>query len=431
MTAVATRTGKSLRRRYGEHDDGDQPDEEASPEIHAKAVEVLEHGDPIQYIVDSCGRMVVEAEQAFRKLCCCAAVQLVRQSAGLHPKMNGESGSGKTFIVFTFAHHLPPSAVVKGSSSNMAVFYHDKGDRVFRILDDYNAGNETLDTIIKQTTSVFHQKYAHDTVKKQEAVTLYIGSEQTWVITSVDSGQDIQVLNRQLPISVKDSEEITKKVNRRTIERYGKGEEQFPVDEQVLVSREICRILREDGLIDVKIPYINRIKWLDNSNRRNPSIFMDLLIAHTVMNRFQRQKDADGYYLATEDDFNSATNLFREKDDAEELMRKMTPREKEVIDFLLKPENKEGTTRFDIAKELEVAPQRVSQIINGENGKGGLTQKILIKTTKVSDMVYLGNDMKKTTYKTLYSLENYEALESLDDVVKLEKNEMGVRKIAI
>ena len=138
----------------------DQPgviDEEASPEIHAKAMEILQKGDPIQYIVDSCGRMVIEAEPAFRKLCCCAAVQLVRQSAGLHPKMNGESGSGKTYTVLTFAHHLPRSAVVEGSSSNMAVFYHPKGYWVFRILDDYSEGNETLDTIIKRTSSVFHR----------------------------------------------------------------------------------------------------------------------------------------------------------------------------------------------------------------------------------------------------------------------------------
>jgi len=42
-----------------------------------------------------------------------------------------------------------------------------------------------------------------------------------WAITSVDSSQDIQVLNRQIPINVDDSEEIDEDVNHRTIERYG------------------------------------------------------------------------------------------------------------------------------------------------------------------------------------------------------------------
>ena len=218
-------------------------DADISEDTKDKALEILQHGNPIQYIADSCGRMVLGAEKAFKKLICCMAVQGVKQSSGLHPKLNGESGSGKTWVVLTFAHHLPSEAVVKGSSSNLAAFYHQDGDQVFRILDDYQAGNETLDTIIKQTSSVFHQKYDHRTVKKQEPVTLRIGSEQTWAITSVDGSQDVQVLNRQIPINVDDSEDLTRKVNVRTIARYGKGEEQFPEDETVKACREIWRIL--------------------------------------------------------------------------------------------------------------------------------------------------------------------------------------------
>jgi hypothetical protein len=48
------------------------------------------------------------------------------------------------------------------------------------------------------------------------------------------------------------------------------------------------QILRDEGYIDVRIPFEDRIEWLDTSNRRNPSIFMDLVIAHTAMNRYQR-----------------------------------------------------------------------------------------------------------------------------------------------
>ena len=108
--------------------------EEVPEEIRLKALEILEHGDPIRYVADNCGRMVLGAEKAFRKLTCCVAVQGVKQSSGLHPKLNGESGSGKTWVVLTFAHDLPPEAVVKGSSSNLAAFYHQDGDQAFRIL---------------------------------------------------------------------------------------------------------------------------------------------------------------------------------------------------------------------------------------------------------------------------------------------------------
>ena len=262
----------------------------ASPEIKSKAMEILRSGDPMQYIADSCGRMVLGAEKAFRKLICCVSVQHIQQSAGLHPKLSGESGGGKTWAVLTFAHHLPEDAVKVGSMSAKAGYYHKDGNRIFRILDDYQAGNEDLDTVIKQTSSAFHESYTHRTVANSKALTLQIGSEQTWAITSVDSSQDIQVLNRQIPINVDDSEELTRRVNQHTIRRYGEGEPQFPVDETIKVCREIFHILREEGYIKVKVPFYGRIDWIDTSNRRNTSIFMDLLIAHTAMNRFRRAR---------------------------------------------------------------------------------------------------------------------------------------------
>jgi tRNA A37 threonylcarbamoyladenosine biosynthesis protein TsaE len=363
--------------------------------------------------------MVLGAEKAFKKLTCCMAVQNVKQSAGLHPKLNGESGSGKTWVVLTFAHHLPPEAVVKGSSSNLAAFYHQDGDQVFRILDDYQAGNETLDTIIKQTSSVFHQEYDHRTVKKQEPLTLHIGSEQTWAVTSVDGSQDIQVLNRQIPINVDDSEELTRKVNSRTIARYGKGEEQFPEDEAVLVCRQIWRILRADGLIDVKIPFFERIDWLDTSNRRNPSIFMDLLIAHTAINRYQRTKDSEGFYLATEADFQAAKALFTDKD-AEELVHRLTRKEREFTDLLC--EHLDGLTREQAATALHISVNRVSQLAYGEKGKGGLTQKLPGFTAEDitdSEILDAGECKRRSTKRTLFKLTRYDHLTGFEVVVRL------------
>ena len=114
--------------------------------------------------------MVLGAEKAFRKLICCVSVQNIQQSAGLHPKLNGESGGGKTWAVLTFAHHLPEEAVKVGSMSAKAGYYHNDGNRIFRILDDYQAGNEDLDTVIKQTSSAFHEPYTHRTVANSKAL---------------------------------------------------------------------------------------------------------------------------------------------------------------------------------------------------------------------------------------------------------------------
>ncbi len=81
--------------------------------IREKAIEILENDNPMHYIVESCGTMVLGADKAFKKLICCVSVQNIHQSAGLHPKLNGESGGGKTWAILTFAHHPACRAVLR------------------------------------------------------------------------------------------------------------------------------------------------------------------------------------------------------------------------------------------------------------------------------------------------------------------------------
>jgi|GEM_PF-1173860 hypothetical protein len=390
--------------------------EEFPEEIKAKALEVLRNGNPVQYVADSCGRVALGAEAAIKKLESCISVQNIRQSSGLHPKLTGTSSGGKTWTLYVFANHLPKEAVIKGSMSAKSGFYHKDGNRVLRLLDDYQAGNEDLDTTIKQTTSEFHEPYTHRTVIKQMAANLEIGSEQTWAITSVNNDQDIQVLNRSIPINVDDSVELTTKVNNRTVQRYGIGEAAKLVDETVLICRAMFQILRDEGYIDVRIPFWERIEWLDTSNRRNPSIFMDLVIAHTAMFRYQREKDAEGYYLATEDDFQAAKTLFTDKD-GEELVKRLSKREREVLELMVK--RPEGVSRGDISESLGIAPQQVSQILGGRDGQGGLLQKIAIKETKISEMVRINEEQSRTVHKTIYSLKDYDRFAGFDGVVRL------------
>jgi primase-polymerase (primpol)-like protein len=391
--------------------------EEFTDEIKAKALEILRTGNPVQYVADSCGRVALGAETAFKKLTSCVSVQNITQSSGLHPKLTGTSSGGKTWTLNVLANHLPKEAYIKGSMSAKSGFYHKDGNRVLRLLDDYQAGNDDLDTVIKQTSSEFHEPYSHRTVVKQLAKTLEIGSEQTWAITSVNNDQDIQVLNRSIPINVDDSVELTAKVNNLTVKRYGIGEAAKLVDETVLVCRAMFQILRDEGYINVRVPFWERIEWVDTSNRRNPSIFMDLVIAHTAMLRYQRAKDSEGYYLATEEDFQAAKALFTDKD-GEELVKRLSKREREVLDLMVK--RPDGITRGDVSEALNIAPQQVTQILNGQKGNSGLLQKIAIKETKVSEMMRINDEQSRTIHKTVYSLKDYDRFAGFDGVVRLK-----------
>jgi len=406
--------------------------EEFSEEIREKALDVLKHKNPVQFVVNSCKRFVLGAEKAIEKLECGISVQNINQSAGLHSKLSGESSGGKTYTVYCFAHHLPSEMVIKGSMSAKAGFYHKDGNRVVRILDDYQEGNEDMDTVIKQTSSDFHKPYVHRTTIKQQAATLEIGSEQTWLVTSVDASQDIQVLNRQNPINVNDSIALTKEVNDHTIQRYGEGLEQRPTDETVLICRCIFQILRDADYIDVIVPFWERIKWLDTSNRRNPELFMDMVIAFTGMNRYQREKDAEGRYMATEADFQAAKALFTDND-AEELVKRLSGRERDLLNKLV-AHYPEGYTRDELAELMKVAPQRVSQILKGQKGNAGLMQKVQIAETKKSESEVrdkgLAEEKRVTVYKTIYTLKDYDKLAGFDAVVRLEPAPSDTTKAA-
>ena len=392
-----------------------EPEEKTPEEIRTTAEKILREGTPLDLIVDSCERFVLGAKDAIKKLVCCQMVQMVPSSRGLHPKLSGESGTGKTWCVKVFLHHLPEDAYIAGGLTPKALAYHDLGNRLFILLDDY-VPNEDLDTIIKQTSSNFHKPYIHRTVKKQEAATLKIGSEMTWCVTSVDASQDIQVLNRQIPLNTDDSQDLTAKVNGFTISSYGEGLGELYVDDTVILCREIFRQLRELEEIKVRIPFADRIEWLDNTNRRNPSIFMDLLVGVTALHCFQRDQDEEGFYLATEGDFKCARELFSEGVDVEEMINRLTKKERQFAEMLIAYPL--GLTRKELSEKLGVSPARISQIARGTKGDGGLMQKL-----PGFDLVNVTNRITEDQTESIqvYRLGCFDRLAGFDDVVRLSK----------
>jgi len=396
-----------------------EPEEKTPEEIRTTAEKILREGTPLDLIVDSCDRFVLGSKNAIKKLICCEMVQFVPSSQGLHPKLSGESGTGKTKAVKVFLHHLPEDAYIAGGLTPKALAYHNLGDKLFVFLDDYKP-NEDLDTIIKQTSSDFHRPYIHRTVKKQEAAELPIGSEMTWCVTSVDASQDIQVLNRQIPLNTDDSDELTAKVNDFTIDLYGEGSPELYEDDMVILCREVFRQLRALGEIKVRVPFADRIEWLDNTNRRNPSIFMDILVGITAFHCFQRDRDDDGFYLSTEDDFNCAKALFAEGDDAEELIKRLTKKERQFAEALIEAQKAghDGLTRAQVAKALKVTGARVSQIARGDKGTGGLMQK-LTGFEVIEATVRKSEDV--TERVQLYRLDGFNRFAGFDAVVRLSK----------
>jgi len=74
----------------------------------------------------------------------------------------------------------------------------------------------------------------------------------------------------------------------------------------------------------VRIPFGDRIEWLDTSKQAEPFDFYGSANIDNSHESISAREGPEGYYLATEADFNTAKALFTDKD-AEELVKGSRP----------------------------------------------------------------------------------------------------------
>jgi len=397
--------------------------EEFPEEIKAKANEVLSTKDPMAFFLDVYNTIHVGDRDLGQIMLCCVGSQHCENSQGLHPKLSGESGMGKSDAIETFLHLMPKAAYIKTSLSSKAIFYHDIKPGTIIFLDDYKQ-NDDLDSIIKQTSSDFHKPYEHRTIDKdREAQILTAPPAIVWAITSVDTSQDIQVLNRQVGLDVDSSPEMTKKVIQHLFKAAGEGRVRFPEEDDVLVCRAIVADIKSQ-CFKVIIPYWDRIEWKDLSSRRNPSIFLDILKSMTIWRYRQRSRDGNTI-IASEQDFEDAKALYIGK--ADTLIDKLTKAERRLVIAIVDANGE--IYKDQAATQLGVSCQRISQLIHGENGKTGLLQKLPGFSTET---VTIKEDVRNIQKMNLLFSEwrNYQRLRSYGNVVSLkpiagdgEKNE--------
>lgn len=383
-----------------EREAAEETDSELMKKVREKALDIMQHGDPIDFMVKTIGKRHLGDKAMARLIMCCKGAQRVKNSRGIHPKLNGESGTGKSDLVEHCLHVMDESCYIKGSASPKALFYHTIPDGLILFMDDYKP-DEDLDTIIKQTSSNFHEPYTHLTVIDKQASELHTPAEIVWCITSVDSSQDIQVLNRQFACDVDDSEELTKEVIKKTFTDSVTAALRFPVDEDVLVCREMSKMLQSQKFT-VAVPFANDIEWNDVSSRRNPTIFLDIILAHTAWRYMQRDRDENGNLVATVQDFNDAKELYTSRAGA--MMDKLTDRQRELLEIVAKAP---GSQIFmdDAAKIMGITSQRGSDLAKGTRDKksgklcGGIIQKIPGFTVEQVVVPFEGGATKKNLMK--------------------------------
>ncbi|MCD4841951.1 MAG: hypothetical protein K8R08_08130 [Methanosarcinales archaeon] len=341
------------------------------PEIIDMANMLLDKGDPFNFVLDTWNETHIGDKHIGQTALLSVGSTYIKNSKGIHVKPSGNSGTGKSDALNTMLHLLPPEKHITGSLSGKALFY-DEDLKAGCIIcnDDQNLNEDLIDTI-KQSTSKYQDETLHRTVVKQKKGEYSIPARVTFWLAGVDGFDDSQMGNRFINTDVDEStDQDTAVYNKQVSEEYSIVNDD-EVTDQVRVCREIFNLLGEE-LYNVKVPFVDSIKWFNKDNRRNFPMFKDMIRVIALF----KQKQGRTYnrvILATVNDFLEAKEIYQEL--SENNATNLTNNELKVMEFL---ETIGEAEIKDIARAMGCSATTARKYMHGKdaNTPGGILAKV-------------------------------------------------------
>lgn len=393
-----------------EHVDADTSD--IPDNIKEEARKIIYVGDPVKKIIDTHANLHVGDEPLARALLVSVGIQCVKNSDGIHPKVSGDSGKGKTHCCKAMLHLIPKKHRFATTLSDKAIYYMDIPEGAVIFSDDVDL-SDSLQGVIKRATSNYQDGDTYTTIdKNRDKQELTIPPRVAWWLTSVDDDQSLQLLNRQFGGGVDESPNQDDAVLNFQKQLAISGQINLPENDDV----QICRCIIQDmknQLYTVLIPYADDLIWIDKENRRNFPIFLDIIKAFAVLRHRQRYHTVDGMVIANIDDFNDAKDLYIGR--AKNQGTKLTDTELRFCNLL----NGAGEVDYNyLQKKMGVSQGRISQIINGKGrGDSGLVNKL---KGLVVEKQSIKTDSDTTVQKTVCSLHGFKPLDHYQTVITLK-----------
>ena len=391
--------------------------ESSSKEFIKKATEILTNGDPVKYLLDTFSSIHKGDYDTAMVLLVSIATQSMLNSDGIHPTLSGESGKGKSHVCKTILHLAPEEYWMNTSLSGKAVFYTDIKPGLIIFSDDSTMGEE-LESAIKRATSDFQDETTHLTVNtNRKGVMLKIPPRISWWLANVDSDMSTQTINRQFGVTIDETSEMDDEVRDFQLEKATTGEIKFPVTDEVLICREIIRIIKET-LVIVTIPFAKNIVWKGSGNRRNLPILLDIIKAFTVLRFKQRVSCGENEIEASMEDYNDAKQLYSNR--AETQTTKLNDTELKLIHILASSGDMDTTQLQSLMGTYQT---KIHNLLHGRNGSGGLLAKVPeLRYEKATVPVVLDNGRVKNVQKNIYSVHGFNVLGSYGEVVSMNKD---------
>jgi len=352
--------------------------------VPTRAKGILLFGNPLEFILAEFKKLHAGDEGIAIFLLAGVGCQSVTNSDGLQPNLTGESGKGKSDACKKVFHLLPPEYARKTLFSDKALFRSKILAGTTLLFDD----NADMGPFMLQTFKIASADFQHETVREvadQKTKTnevLPIPPRLNFWFTSVSGAYEDQVISRQLSLQVDETKAIDRKVAGRVLAKFYTGDPPLPESENILIAREITRIIKIRSLITVRAPYAKKIDWNNCQNRRDLPMFLNIILGRVAYLQDQRERDEAGNVLADESDFLWARDLWKS------ISKTQGPglNKKEAVALQLFLDHKKGDavvelSRSDLMRTLKFKSGDLAKTMDGVRQRdgtyaGGLVNKV-------------------------------------------------------
>lgn len=357
------------------------PARSVDDEVSTEAARILKEGRPIEYLMEVFHRDYVGGEEYGRLLIFSGLCGTCNNTMGLHPSVDGESGIGKSHAMQAMINLFPPEFVIQGTISPKALFYSTRHNGCTVFLDDVGSMNDEIERLIKISASNYQQGTRHITVHDGMPRDLEFPKCVNWWITGVDAGSfDIQVLNRQVNVSLDEPNRMVKREQKlevclHQLKDAVEGRPVFNVTKEVFICREIAGQLLGSEQVNVIIPWIfdedetPLLNWRDIDNSRNLPIFLDLIRVSASIHRYQRKKTKTGSIIATLEDYDNALRTWSKS--SREQLTKLSKKDQLIIQALqdLKADE-EPVDLYKLEERMNISYHTLYERLFGRKDKG-------------------------------------------------------------
>ena len=384
-------------------------------DILARAKKILETGDPFNFYMDKWKQFYAitnDDDSVGSMTICVIGSTLISNSKGLHEKVGGPSGYGKSAGIKATFNLFPPDKTLVSSMSPKAAFYADLKQGTVIYCDDIDLTKRDFFTTVKQGTSDYQNDALMNSVNNGANVQYSLAARIGWILSSVDNFSDEQLDSRFGETEVDNSIDQQQAIfEKQAAGEFEKSEAGIP-DDDVLVCRCIWEMLESEGLpemspngglYEIRIPFIKAITWTDIKHPRSFPFFMDMIRCMTLFKIKQREK-VGNFYLATIDDYNQAKEIYKKMEHIN--ATKLNTKEISILEYLAKQYrnqdnmvNLKKVSRMDLVEYLgkhhDMKQQNIIDVIHGKkDGDAGLLNKVTgLQAEKMSNNVFGGTNL--------------------------------------